>query len=252
MSLFKKLFGKQPEVPKQDKAASPEESKALPSLHTIELLLEYFGGIAYEKQIRFHETLGNLSWEFDMQKGQIVFGGEHRLPAQIIGTYSKSQETFMWSWANVHSNIPDYHLKLAKAMKEYGEDNGVVEFFDPTFAADLKLCHTLCLIAVGMFDSSCYYFADFGQGLLLLSLSAPVVDAAAHPSAAAIIHTFPQLISGFEINHRPSLLQYLKTKGFEVEEAESEIKAKKGEEQIKAQFDDQGRMVKLTSGNASD
>jgi hypothetical protein len=193
-----------------------------------------------------------MSWEFDMQKGQIVFGGQHRIPVQVIGTYSKSQETFMWSWANVHSNIPDYQLKQAKALKQYGEDHGVVEFFDPTFAADLKICHAMCLVAVGMFRSSCYYFADFGQGLLLLTLSAPIVDAAEKKGMPPVLQTFPQLISGFELNHRPTLVQYLKAKGFAVEEGDGSLKGRNGAEIVEAKFDELGRMTKLTGGNTAE
>ncbi len=252
MSFFKKLFGKSNDPSPSETPDSKEEDKVtgpiLPQVHTLEELLEPFAAIGYEKQLRFQQAIGNLAWEFDMQKGKIKFDKRHSFPAQIIGTFSKSQETFMWSWANIHSGIPEHHLKQAKAMKSYGEDQGIVDLFEDSFKVDLQFLHVMGMIAVGMFRSSCYYLADYGQGIMLMTMQAPIVDQLAGDSASVMVRVFPEMISKFTVAHIPALTHYLELKGYEISEEGNMRKATKGNNSLEVTFDELGRMTKLTGG----
>ena len=116
MSFFKKLFAKtESESPQTPQPEAGREGPNFPLCHSLEELLVPFGPIGHEKQLRFAEAIGPLPFQFDMQKGKITFGEQYKFPVQILGTFSKSQETFMWAWANVHSGIPAQLLKQSNS-----------------------------------------------------------------------------------------------------------------------------------------
>jgi hypothetical protein len=249
MSFFKRLFGNRdnenlPTKPEIEEYTGPN----FPLCHSLEELLQHYAAIGYEKQLRFHEAIGVQPWNFDLKKGKITFGERNSYSAQILGTLSKSQETFLWSWANIHSGIPDQQLKQAKALKSYGDDHGILELFEESFNADVQFLHLIGMISTGMFESSCYYIADYGQGYMLMTISAAEVDRLDSDAAAVVIRVFPEMISKFTVSHFPALENYLKLKRYNSELSENEIKATKGNHILSATFDELGRMTKLTGG----
>ena len=133
-------------------------------------------------------------------------------------------------------------------MKGYGDDHGILELFEDSFKADMKFLHTIGMIATGMFDSSCYFLADYGQGLMLLTMQAPIVDQLDRDHALVLLKVFPEAISNFVFAHEPALEHYVKLKGYSVENDGKHLKASKGNFILEATFDDLGRMTKLTGG----
>lgn len=249
MSFFKRFFGnKDNENLPSTKEIEENEGPNFPVCHSLEELLQHYAAIGYEKQLRFHEAIGVQSWNFDLKKGKLTFGDVKSYPAQILGTFSKSQETFMWAWANIHSGIPERQLKQSKALKTYGDDHGILELFEDSFKSDIEFLHLVGMIATGMFESSCYYIADYGQGYMLMTIQADEVDRLDADAAAMIVRVFPEMISKFTVSHLPALENYLKLKKYAVELSENEIKANKGNHILAATFDDLGRMTKLTGG----
>jgi len=207
-------------------------------------LMEQYGGIALEKQLYFGEIVGSLSWEIDIQKGIIKFGDKLTFPIQILGTFSYSDETWLWIWSNEQSRIPENIMKDAIEMKKYGEDKKIEFLYNNKFEIDKTDLHLIGSIALGMFDKNGYYLADYGQGTMCVTIKSDEICNSKNEHYS-ILTVFPQLISLFELNHRNAFFNYLKAKGYEVEERDNILIGKDRGKTIIGEFDGLSRLINL-------
>lgn len=208
-------------------------------------LLETYGAIAFEKQKKLTEYIGELSWEIDLNTGEIYFEDKYIFPFQIIGTFSYSSETWLWAWANSGSNIPEGLLEQALSLKKYGEENEIDLLQDEQFDADKQDLHLLGMIASGMFNTSGYYLADYGQGIMCVTIKSEVVDKLPVDNHLSILTSFPEFISSFETNHKNALTNYLKLKGYKLEFENQKLTAEGNGKTIYAEFDELSRLKEL-------
>ncbi|NNJ27631.1 DUF6882 domain-containing protein [Alienimonas chondri] len=66
-------------------------------------------------------------WDLDQQTGEIVFsnadGTTARASAQIIGSFSANDSSWLWAWDN--PSIADALKADARTVKAYGEEHGI-------------------------------------------------------------------------------------------------------------------------------
>jgi hypothetical protein len=242
MGLFSKLFGKSEEQQTEQPAAPVN----FPPATSIEELMEQFGAIGLEKQSYVADIVGNNSWNFDMGSGTIKFGQDLTFPIQILGTISHSSQTWLWAWANDKSGIPQHLTEESRKMKEYGDKNGIQLLSDSKSPADIDDLHMLGCIASGIFQSSCYYIADYGQGAMLVTIKAEEFDKIKKDNHLKTLTIFPQLTSSFEINnHKKAFKNYLMLKGYSVSGEGTTVKGSKNGNVITGQFDDSNRLTSL-------
>jgi hypothetical protein len=111
--------------------------------------------------------------------------------------------------------------------------------------------HVIGAIASGMFGASGYYLANFGQGTLVLTLKSARIDQLPKNDFARISTVFSQVISTFEVRHRPAFLHYLAQKGYSATETTDAVSATLGAGILTATFDDLGRRSSLRSDSGS-
>ena len=242
MGLFSKLFGQ------GDKTNMPDEQKPqqiTTPCKTETELIERFGGISFDKQFDLGEVIGDNSWNVDMKKGEISFGANITFPIQVLGTISHSSDTWLWAWANTKSGLSETVTKHANELKKYGEENEIDLLRNSEFGATKNDLHLIGLIASGMFGSSGYYIADYGQGAMVVTIKSDKVDKTRKENHHRVLTVFPQLISQFHMNHKLALTNYLNAKGYVVMQNGTNISATKNAEKITAEFDDLSRMTKL-------
>ncbi|WP_053007480.1 DUF6882 domain-containing protein [Pragia fontium] len=241
MSLLSKLFGN------KNKSAPHQIIQAEADSHCLnkQQLIERYGGIALEKQGNFDELVQNFSWEADLDKGRISFAGKMSFPLQVLGTLSYSSTTWLWAWANSRSEIPPALLQQALILKQYGEDGSIDLLSNGEYAADDRDLHIIGLIASGMFNASGYYLADYERGMMCVTVKSDDIDSTWQDSHHAILTTFPQLISLYEINHKNALSSYLKLKGYQVVDNGNQLIGSRNEAVINAEFDEQFRLTSL-------
>ena len=99
-----------------------------------------------------------------MVKEEISFGPDLCFPIQVLGTFSYSSETWLWAWANSKSGLSEHIIEQSLLLKKYGEDNGIDLLLNNSFDFSKDELHLIGLIASGMFNTSAYYIADYGQG----------------------------------------------------------------------------------------
>ena len=208
-------------------------------------LIERFGGNSFDKQIDLGEVIGKNNWNVDMAKGEISFGANIVFPIQVLGTFSHSSETWLWSWANSKSELPENLTQQAEQLKKYGEDNGIDLLKNSEFDASKDDLHLIGLIASGMFNSSGYYIADYGQGSMVVTIKSDKVDKIRKDNHHRILTVFTQLISQFKMNHNFALTNYLTAKNYSISENGTKLIATKNGNTITAEFDDLSRLTKL-------
>lgn len=244
MSLFKKLF----------KGASSNEDGALdcgdfvkldkPNFNTFSELLEQNAALSYEKQFNFGDLIGSNPWQFDMSKGEISFGNKLFFPVQIIGSISFNDNSWMWGWANSQSNIPENLLTQSYLLKKIGEEKGIEEFTNPHFCTDAQFDHQVGMIASGLFKSSCYYSANYGNGSLVCTINSSIIPVLKN-SPEKLLATFTQLVADFEVSHKDAFKSYLIDKGYLLKMTDNTIVGLKGKDVVTAEFDSLNRLLSI-------
>jgi hypothetical protein len=242
MGFFNKIFGRGEKTEQLDETQPQQNSGPC---KTEQELIERFGGNSFDKQIDLGEIIGENDWNVDMTKGEISFGSNLVFPIQVLGTFSHSSETWLWAWANTKSGLSENMTQQAHQLKKYGEENEIGLLSNSEFDATIDDLHLIGLIASGIFNSSGYYIADYGQGAMVVTIRSEKVDKIHKDNHHRILTVFPQLISQFEMNHNLALTNYLIAKGYKTLENGTKLTATKNENTITAEFDDQSRLLKL-------
>lgn len=243
MVFFSKIFGKKEE----EKTAV---FKVEQPCKNFQELLERYCGIVLERQQSFYnEVIGNRDWNVDIDRESIRFGDDLEFKMQIIGTFSFSSETWLWSWANEASNLPPNLVQNALQLKQYGETHHISEFTEGSFDYSEEDLHKMGIIATGFCKADAYYLANYGQGVMVLTITDERIKASQKDEAAAVLTHFPNVISYFEMNHKNAFTSYLAEKNFQWKEVNNTITATRQGNTITASFDEHSRLVNLT-GNA--
>ncbi len=248
MGFFDKIFGKSRNDFKLEKEILLEEIPC----KTKQELLERYGAIALEKQPSFYnDVVQDRGWNADVAEGKISFGDDYEFEMQILGTFSYSSQTWLWAWGNEVSEIPENVMCQALQLKKYGEIHQNPFLTERTFDFSEDELHQIGLIASGMFDADAYYLADYGEGVMVITMEGEEIKKYHKDTAAQILTLFPEFISYFEMNHRNAFYQYLKLKRFDIYEQGKKITATRGGNVINASFDDENRLTEL-KGNIAE
>jgi len=207
--------------------------------------IERFGGIAFDKQVDVAEVIGENGWSLDMINCEINFGNDLIFPFQILGSYSRSSQSWLWAWANTQAEMATDSLAHAFKLKKYGEDNNIDFLKTDHFEISNIDLHLIGLTASGMMKASGYYIADYGKGAMVFTLQSDLIDNAAKNQHQRILSVFPQLIADFDINHKLALKFYLEEKGYRTTVDKYKITGVKGENKIFAEFDKENLLTKL-------
>lgn len=244
MSIFKKLFGgdKPKEETQIDHSKYSQMGKA--DFNSLEELIEQNAGLSFEKQLVFRDIIGSSAWELDMGKGSIFFG-TLEFPIQIIGSLAFNNNSWMWGWANTQSGMPENLLIHSNQLKEIGEQKNIEELTEGHFNVDEGFEHKIGMTACGLFNSKSYYCANYGQGTLVVTIDDKKIPTVDFSKIEKILTSFPQLISGTELNHRNTFKNYLIDREFGLNISESKIEGLKNNKIIIAEFDELNRLKSL-------
>ena len=239
MNFYKNLFAKNKKL---DQSGENQETQ------TFEDLIEQYIGLAFEKQMDLEDIIYGKPWQIDMAKQQLVFGDDLYCSFQLLGTFSHSSQTWLWAWGNEQSQLPKNIIEQSLELKKIGEKNNIELLKFPKFDATEDDLHLFGIIASGMFNSSGYYVADYGQGTLVLTFNNEDIEQIhkkndTHNRVASVI---PQLIANYDVNHYAAIKHYLLAKDYQITFDDGlKLIATKGENQISAEFDNSSRLIGL-------
>lgn len=208
-------------------------------------LAERYVAMAYDKQESMEEVLKGTAWNIDLAAGTISFGQERVFPMQVLGSFNKLANTWLWAWENTKSPIPEAMMQQARQLRAYGEQHGLQLFTVGRYDATVRDTLFLGSIALGMFGSSAYYLTDYGNGMLLLTMESEEIDQLPKIDLDRIVRIFTQVTTSYEVRPRPALLHYLAQKGYAAVETANNITAEVDAGTIVAAFSNQGSLTEL-------
>lgn len=213
-------------------------------------LFEKHAASSHTKQLALVDLLGPHGWQFDMDSGTLDFGLGRVCGAEIIGSESHSTGTFLWAWANEASNIPPALVRGAEELKALGEKNGIEELRTPLLSIDGERItgHKLAMIASGVCNADAYYVGPYeGGAAYFLIRNSPLAERAT-TGTLRMIRVIEEIVNSHSCNHRAMIISYLNQEGFDVANRDNHYVAIAGNERsLRFSFDDQDRMVKISS-----
>ncbi len=248
MNIFKKLFGNKKKETQIDHSKFSLIEKI--DYTSLDEMIEQNAGLSFEKQLIFANLIESQIWNLDIEKGNIDFGKnidfeDMDFPIQIIGSFSFNDNSWMWGWANTKSIIPKNLLIQSNQLKKIGEKKNIKELIDGHFNVEEGFEHKIGMMASGLFNSSSYYCANYGQGTLVMTIDDKKIPKIDKSRLENILTYFPQLISKIELNHRNTFQNYLIDRGLKLLITENKILGLKEDKVIIAEFDKLNRLKSL-------
>ena len=210
-------------------------------------LFEKYAGISSEKQENILELIGDKAWNADMIEGTLTFDEDLIFPAQILGSVSHIDNTWLWIWANKNAEYNEKMIRQANDLRKHGELHSIYELSAPSFEVYENDWHKIGMIASGLYDYSFYYSGNYGEGSALFTVKSSKINKNMKNNPENILKVFPKLISIFEMNHRNAFRHYLLAKDFSISEEDKNISGKYENFYLKAEFDELDRLIKLST-----
>jgi hypothetical protein len=117
-------------------------------------------GISRAAKSNLDQDTGTITWTF--ADGQIV-----EAPVQVIGTYNRTDNSFLWSWANP-SVVSALHINALLA-RSYGEKHGVKDLASPLAHVSEEQAWEFAAIANHLSKSSGAYRAGAGGPIVYVT-----------------------------------------------------------------------------------
>jgi len=226
------------------------EVQFLPSSRFVDLYHQHIAA-SFDKHVQLEELLGDdWSWNLDMRTALLtltVKGEAIEIPFQVLGSESHVSGTWLWSWANQASNLPDNVLAAASRLRAQGEEQDIPELAEAQLPLEAVSGHMLSLVAAGICGADAFFCGPYENGgVFLLLENFPQLPRPENP-AVRMTSIFPLLVSNVPVdNHKAAFEAYSRYYAFVTQEDQSEVVArheKFGE--LVAGFDEMGRMTSL-------
>ncbi|MBL8018589.1 MAG: hypothetical protein JNM27_02905 [Leptospirales bacterium] len=202
----------------------------------------------FEKQSNV-ELYTDGPWQYDVAQARLVFEGVHSYHAEILGTFSYEDDSWLWAWANKQSNIPQQHLKTSEKLTQFFEDNGMADHAIRTFSMRSEPRLHLAIAAnAALPEIIGFYRAQNQSNEALLAILSPTFSRDSRPVGMVLARALTQSISDVQISdHRRMTKHYLAGKGFRLIESPDKILALNdaGNQILDVRFDAQNRIADL-------
>ena len=222
---------------------------------------DHLAAIAFDKQLALGDMLGDdHEWTFDMQTGMLGFTGPEvqrgplAFPAQVLGSESALDGTWMWAWANQASNIPAALTAVSRQMCDYGQRELVPELAIPKLPLRGFDGHVLAMVVSGLVGASFYYRGPYDNGAVFLMVKVPWFPERPPSIAARIPRVMAELLQSTAIppsNHDATIVDYLAWYGAQIHRRPSpqgsEIAGRLADGDVIASVDQAGRLLHIES-----
>lgn len=121
-----------------------------------------------------HKTwgLGTFDrWDIDQRVGNLVFttadGATAVTPAQIIGSFNTTDNTWLWAWDN--PSIADALKRDALKVREYGQKHGIEKLTTRKWTGTEDDAWAMAALAVKLCDAQGAYRGPTGSAYVLMT-----------------------------------------------------------------------------------
>jgi hypothetical protein len=212
-----------------------------------ELLAEQ-AGMAMARQLALSDLLGEHQWQLDIDAASIDFGQGRRAGAQVLGSEAEDPGTWLWSWANEASNLPDTVLGAALELRRRGAELGVEEFTTPELPLSSVNGHELAMVGTGLLGAPAYYRCPYEGGAAFVLLTGIPLAPVPQVDTPRLVTVISQTIAGLEVDHRTMLDALLRAQRATVRQEGDRLHVHTSDDQdMVVTFDGGGRIVDLTA-----
>ena len=216
-------------------------------MSTLTDYLEQSALISLEKQDKLALLIGEHTYDLDLDTGKIRFDDDLEISFQVLGTESDNTLIWLWAWADEQTEeIPADLLRASREIRDWGLRKGIQEFTVPSVDLHKADGHVLSMIACDLCGASCYFRDAYEGGSAYLLLFDNRIDTQPSFDLSRLSRSFLDLISRHELDHRKTLLSYLRIKKLPLTETGTAIACElESGERLSADFDDTGRLTQL-------
>lgn len=191
------------------------------------------------------ELTADKPWQAQLDTGTVSFGGE-AYDAQIVGTHSERDDTFLWAWANPGAAQWGPSLEAANALRELGKKPGYAVFEERKVAGEWVRFKELSWVAGELSGERAVHFADAGNGTTAIML----IDGGPTNMAEFPLAFLPGVVLAFQpetaLPMRACLARFLERLGFTVAHEESAVLGSRADgSSLKVELDREGRVTEV-------
>ncbi|MGX7689789.1 DUF6882 domain-containing protein [Flectobacillus roseus] len=212
-------------------------------------LFDNFAPLSIDRQRDFADLTEGIPWSFNLEKGTIMFE-DYTFPMQVYGSFSKSSGTWLWAWENQHLQQTPKIIANSLLLKQLGERFDISHLTVPQYDSNQNELYDLGLIACGMFGQDGFFLADYGQGIMLLTVtfSEEIKEEFEEIGIEREVTVIGEFLEQYEVSNQVDALEaYLYLKGFKVTIANQEILAEAEGKFMKIGFNEDNFLTSLNT-----
>ncbi len=210
-------------------------------------LLSLSAGYSIATQIKMGElVIGGSGWNVDIKNGTIKFG-EKVVSSGVLGSESEQSDTWLWSWANTESGLPEIASAPSRRAKKLLSQ--CEEFSNPKFMLDeLHSGHNLSVVCCGVNeDNLCYYRCHYNGGAVFVTVKNLPEEVFAPLPVQEFLKQYLDILSTLYCDHKLLCAGFLHQSGYRFEVRESTIYADVGGYAVKFDFENIGELERLVN-----
>jgi hypothetical protein len=213
--------------------------------NSLQTYFERFALSTIEKQDKLDSLIKDRMHELDLDAGIIRFD-ELQFSMQILGTESDNTLNWLWAWAEEQTEIQPALMQSAIQLRNWGANEGIIEFTLPSVDIDRADGHIIATIGVEVCKASCYYRDSYEGGSVILLLFDKLIDTQPPFSRERFLRHASDIFSRYEINHRNTILSYFRLKNLSLIEDKNLVSCElESGERLNVEFDTAGRLIKV-------
>ncbi len=202
------------------------------------------------RQRGFLGIIGEAPWSVDIPSGSITFEGKGTFGMQILGTESDNG-TWLWSWANAESGLPEQVLKMARAVQSFGASDGVEALTTPMLAVEDQGAWHLAMVCAAPTSSSPVYRAPYPRGAMYCVVEVDMRETPT-PDGPALVGCLQDMLqSPLPTHHRDAVQTFASRFGlpFDSQGADDVLHTVDGD--VVASYDEYGGLERLSASFAA-
>lgn len=202
-----------------------------------------------ENQARLFDFLGEHDWGLDMDRETLQFTRRGRKVAecavQILGSKAIEDNTWLWSWANEESHLPQKLIAGSERLRAEGIKLSDRRFAEPMLPLDEKEDVELAIIGAGELGLFTYYACGYDGGVLFTGIERTPVGLDGPRTVLETLRTLRTGISVMSFMHRPAVYSYLGEPKGSTEDLKTTWLVSDGA--VTVAFDEKDRIAEMTT-----
>ena len=190
----------------------------------------------------FEGMTKTAAWSVALDLAQLQIG-YRTFNAQLLGTYSHQSDTFLWSWANPGAgHWPRQVIDIASELRAWGERPGYAVFREPKIAAGWVKPYELAWVAGELVGGIPIFVGRSGITTAFLAVTGlddppdvQLLSPAYIPGVILELHLY------IAANPRNCVRTFAHRLGFDLEDDDRSIRARRQDCTFVVTFDDRGR-----------